>query len=102
MRCQVSRQNTLNQQLAAAIQEIATGAIHAIVDVARSPAARSAPGKSEDDVTDAKGLDELLRPQEGVLSRRGTVLGTESAERYAKGKPVHDASGKFRRSDAKG
>ena len=94
----------LNTQLAAAIQDIATTAMRSIVDMAKSPAARAgapADGKS-DYVTDAKEFDALLQPQEGVLPRRGTLLGGNSEERYIKGKPVHDASGKFRRSDAKG
>jgi hypothetical protein len=56
----------------------------------------------EDYVTDEKEFDDLLRRQEGVLPRRGTLLGPESEDRYKKGIPIHDATGKFRRSDAKG
>jgi hypothetical protein len=84
--------NSLNQAIAAKIERIATAAIRAIGEC----------GKGDDYKTDAKGFEDTLRPQEGVLPRRATLLGPESEDRYRKGKPVHDASGKFRRSDAKG
>ena len=98
----MSRGNTtLNQQLAAAIQEIACGAIHAIVDVAKAPAAKTSSPDRSDEMGEAA-MERALRSQEGVFPRRATVLGREDQDRYVKGKPVHDASGKFRRSDAKG
>jgi hypothetical protein len=50
----------------------------------------------------ASEFDAMLRSREGVLPRRATYLAGASKERYQKGTPVHDASGKFRRSDAKG
>ena len=85
--------DTLNQSIAAKIERIATTAIKAIAGTDT---------QKKDDVVDARGLDNLLRSQEGVLPRRGTLLGQEDKDRYAKGKPIHDASGKFRRSDVKG
>lgn len=98
----MARSISVNQQLAAAISEIATGAISAIVDISKSPAARQGGTDKSDYVVDKRNFDEVLRSQEGVLPRRATLLGGNSEERYIKGKPVHDASGKFRRGDAKG
>lgn len=83
-----------NQSIASKIERIATTAIRSIEAVSNHC--------KEDDVTDAAGLDDTLRRQEGVLPRRATLLGPESEGRYKKGIPIHDASGKFRRSDAKG
>jgi len=88
----MAREISLNQSIAAKIERIATTAIRTIAECANG----------EDRVTDSKGLAEKLRPQEGVFDRRATLLGPQSEERYRKGKPVHDASGKFRPSDAKG
>lgn len=90
---------SLNQEIASKIEAIATTAIHALTECKGKEVTAK---NTEEDVTDAQGLDDTLRKQEGALSRRATVLGPESLTRYKKGVPVHDASGKFRRSDAKG
>jgi hypothetical protein len=83
-----------NQRIADAISKIATTAIKSIEAVSK--------GGGEDMVTDGKGFDKILRPQEGVFPRQATLLGPQSEERYVKGKPIRDGQGRYRPSDAKG
>jgi hypothetical protein len=83
----------LNQSIAAKIERISTAAIKALRDIGQ---------ERPDYVTDARGLDDVLRKQEGVLPRRATLLGPESEDRYKAGPLVHDGKGRFRRGDAKG
>lgn len=88
----MSKHPTLNQTLADRIERIATTAINRIAECRTQG----------DDVTTSQGLAQKLLAQEGVFSRRATYLGPQSEDRYKKGPAIHDASGKFRRSDAKG
>jgi hypothetical protein len=97
--------NSLNNELAEAIERVATAAFEAL-SKCNAPTRRSgtgAPaGDTRDKVTDEKGFEDTLLKQEGALDRRATLLGPESENRYVKGPLAHDAKGRFRRGDAKG